>query len=641
MSVSELVKVVFLTYIIDEKKKTVGYNIKTQLENGYEYIYSVKKDYIDKLRGIFSNISKDTVDSLDIILIGRDKESLEAKELWCGKCRLYKNEKLIIERAHKLEIKKVEMLEEVYKKYDKNQEGLNDKSTIFTRIFYSDEFYDLIRFKEDIHSDRGQYSILNDEVVDEFIKMREQGLHYLAQRSVYAKRPLGYRPPQKYRPEFQRDRERIINSKAYRRMVDKAQIYTSAKGDHYRTRLTHSIEVSQIAKRVCIALCLNEDLTESIALGHDLGHTPFGHEGERMLNEILLGNVEIDSKSDRVKVGGFKHNYQSIRVVNYLEEKYLDYEGLDLSYQVMEGMLKHTKTKKCKMEEGTYKCDTCPNKCYDIDDFLIIGDKKELYLQYTFPTTLEGQIVALADEIAQRGHDLDDGLTSSVLSLRELKVDFYNNGLDKLGDIISKLEKDSSLDNTREFINKKEVLVASFINRVVDYFVNKLIETSLKNMENYVRELESNGESFKENPYVFKKVIAFEEEDQRDLENLEKIITQRIINSQEVNCFDAKSAYIIKKLFRAYYANPKQLPDNEVARLYREIRRYTKNCTNIRTGNKDSVREEIEIMKGRMHTNNLEEDMLKRKLYIRSIADFIGGMTDNYAIEQYKKLYSL
>lgn len=293
------------------------------------------------------------------------------------------------------------------------------------------------------------------------------------------------------------------------------------------------------------------------------------------------------------------------------------------------------------MEEGTYKCDTCPNKCYDIDDFLIIGDKKELYLQYSFPTTLEGQIVALADEIAQRGHDLDDGLTSSVLSLRELKVDFYNNGLDKLGDIISKLEKDSSLDNTREFINKKEVLVASFINRVVDYFVNKLIENSLKNMEGYVLELESKCESFKEKPYVFKKIIAFEEEDQRDLENLEKIITQRIINSQEVNCFDAKSAYIIKKLFRAYYANPKQLPDNEVARLYREIQRYTKNCTNIRTGNKDSVREEIEIMKGRMHTNNPEEDMLKRKLYIRSIADFIGGMTDNYAIEQYKKLYSL
>ena len=178
----------------------------------------------------------------------------------------------------------------------------------------------------------------------------EDGLDDLAQRNEYCERAYNLRAPKQYRGEFQRDYERIVHSKAFRRMVDKAQVFSASKGDYYRTRMTHTQAVSQIARGIAEGLGLNMYLTEAIALGHDIGHTPFGHQGERTLDSILQGKFNIiknvESFTGDLSFGGFKHNYQSIRVATLLEEEYTEICGMDLSYQTLEGMLKHTKLKR-------------------------------------------------------------------------------------------------------------------------------------------------------------------------------------------------------------------------------------------------------------------------------------------------------
>ena len=244
------------------------------------------------------------------------------------------------------------------------------------------------------------------------------------QESTYALNPLAQKDAQairiypseelgEHRTEFQRDRERVVNCKAFRRMVDKAQIFGAEKGDYYRTRMTHSLEVNQIAKAIAYALKLNLDLTEAIALGHDLGHTPFGHQGERTLDDILCGkqDVGIVAESELFRkrcFGGFKHNYQSARILTELEEKYVEFPGLNVSVQVVEGVLKHTRVK--------------PSEIL-LEDFIRSEYLDKIHIDYDNEiqvcSSLEGQVVAVADEIAQRGHDVDDALTSGVMSIDE------------------------------------------------------------------------------------------------------------------------------------------------------------------------------------------------------------------------------
>ncbi len=204
----------------------------------------------------------------------------------------------------------------------------------------------------------------------EDIEKREESLAPGAARSA---KSIGRRVPEEpceFRTDFQRDRDRIIHSKSFRRLMHKTQVFLSPEGDHYRTRLTHTLEVSQVSRTICRALNLNEDLTEAIALGHDLGHTPFGHSGEAILNEI--------------HPGGFRHNEQSLRVVEVLEDS-SDRKGMNLTYEVRDGILNHSGT--------------------------------------GFPRTLEGEIVRLADRIAYINHDIDDALRSGVIELCDLPKD--------------------------------------------------------------------------------------------------------------------------------------------------------------------------------------------------------------------------
>jgi dGTPase len=193
-------------------------------------------------------------------------------------------------------------------------------------------------------------------------------------------------PRPEYRGEFQRDRDRIIHSNAFRRLVYKTQVFVNHEGDLYRTRVTHSIEVAQIARSVALALRLNEALTEAICLAHDLGHTPFGHAGQDALNECMRD------------YGGFEHNLQSLRVVDELEERYAEFRGLNLTFECREGILKHCSPRHARE----------------------LGDLGERFIKRRQPG-LEAQIANLADEIAYNNHDVDDGIRAQLLDLSALR----------------------------------------------------------------------------------------------------------------------------------------------------------------------------------------------------------------------------
>ena len=193
-------------------------------------------------------------------------------------------------------------------------------------------------------------------------------------------------PPPTYRTEYQRDRDRIIHAKAFRRLEYKTQVFVNHEGDLYRTRLTHSLEVAQIARTVARSMGLNEDLTEAIALAHDLGHTPFGHAGQDALNECMK------------PYGGFEHNLQSLRVVDWLEDSYADFPGLNLTFETREGILKHCSIKNAQL----------------------LGEVAKRFITKTQPT-LEAQLTNIADEIAYNNHDIEDGLRSGLISLEQLQ----------------------------------------------------------------------------------------------------------------------------------------------------------------------------------------------------------------------------
>ena len=194
-------------------------------------------------------------------------------------------------------------------------------------------------------------------------------------------------PPPTLRTEFQRDRDRIVHSAAFRRLVYKTQVFVNYEGDLYRTRLTHSLEVAQVARTVARALALNEDLVEAIGLAHDLGHTPFGHAGQDALNECMRD------------LGGFEHNLQSLRVVDHLEDRYADFRGLNLTFETREGILKHCSVKHARE----------------------LGDVGRRFLERTQPG-LEAQLANIADEIAYNNHDVDDGLRSGLITLEQLSA---------------------------------------------------------------------------------------------------------------------------------------------------------------------------------------------------------------------------
>jgi len=269
---------------------------------------------------------------------------------------------------------------------------------------------------------------------DQTENIEKQILHPKAKKSLESKGRLFPEKEGSIRTCFQRDRDRIIHSKAFRRLKHKTQVFLAPKGDHYRTRLTHVLEVSQIARTIAKALRLNEDLTEAIALGHDLGHPPFGHAGEAVLNEIYSG--------------GFDHCKQSLRVVNVLERKG---KGLNLTYEVRDGILTHSKGK------GE-----------------IIPRKKELLAE-----TLEGQIVRISDIIAYVNHDLDDALRAGVITVDEIPKEISETLGDNHSKRIDTMVKDviySTMDIDYNHINMSENIM-NMVYKLRDFLFKNVYES--------------------------------------------------------------------------------------------------------------------------------------------------------------------
>lgn len=457
----------------------------------------------------------------------------------------------------------------------------------------------------------------------------EDGLDDLAQRNEYCERAYNLRAPKQHRGEFQRDYERIVHSKVFRRMVDKAQVFSASKGDYYRTRMTHTQAVSQIARGIAEGLGLNMYLTEAIALGHDIGHTPFGHQGERTLDSILQGKFNIiknvESFTGDLSFGGFKHNYQSIRVATLLEEEYTEICGMDLSYQTLEGMLKHTKLKRDN---------------YSLDQFISSDDASDkLHFTQDFCSTLEGQVVAIADEIAQRGHDLDDAFSSGAMEFDDFKNYLAVKKMKKLLDIVEKVNKDltSMGEKNRRFVDKKELRNSRTVSDIVSYFINDVINCSKGKMNEYdLSKFRGNHNRVKE------ELICFSEETSTLNKYLETIISSKVINSPEVSLFDNNAETIISGLFKAYYNNPRLLHKGTQRKLYINLRNISENVVDFEYGNHEVIKEEFDMITNenleKLTTEDADEYKEKRRVLVRTICDFISGMTDTYATNEYNRI---
>ena len=461
----------------------------------------------------------------------------------------------------------------------------------------------------------------------------EDGLSKLAQKNEYCKRFYNYRPSDERRSEFQRDYERILHSKAFRRMVDKAQVFSASKGDYYRTRMTHTQVVAQIAGAISDALGLNYYLTQAIAIGHDIGHTPFGHQGERTLNKILTGEISIIKNLDLFNdnLGGFKHNYQSIRVATKLEEEYAGIYGIDLSLQTLEGIVKHT-----KIDDSKYKLeDFCDyDSCNDLLNF-----------DCDIPTTLEGQVVALADEIAQRGHDLDDALESGFITIDELKSMLSIKKTHIFIDLFDKVEEElrTNKNNNRRFSDENSVKSNMIVSGIISFFINDIIDNSSSKIEDYIT---NKLDEFNDNGHCVKEwLVQFSEEAADICKYIEIIVTNKVINSSEIAMFDSNAETIVAGLFKAYYNNPKLLHKGTLIRIMNEFKRHTNNVIDFTNSNYEVVSDELNSIVNADLNNTLQfngkkktEYVYKRRMLVRAICDYISGMTDSYAISEYGKI---
>lgn len=368
--------------------------------------------------------------------------------------------------------------------------------------------------------------------------------------AVYASDPRDSRGRQYVEPvdlsrtEYQRDRDRIVHSGAFRRLEYKTQVFVNHEGDLFRTRLTHSIEVAQIARSVARNLSLNEDLTEAISLAHDLGHTPFGHAGQDALNACMAD------------YGGFEHNLQSLRVVDVLEERYGIFDGLNLTYETREGILKH-----CSMEAAEK-----------------LGDLGRRFLEGKQPS-LEAQLANVADEIAYNNHDVDDGLRSGLLSIRQLKdVDLFAGFWTKVQRAMPGITERRAIHET--------------IRRMISALILDLTQTSLER----IREIDPKSVEDVRNAMP---LIAFSDDMTEKSRSLKKFLFENLYRHYQVNRMTSKARRIVHRLFSIFMAEPQLL------------------APEYRSASGEGYEK------------------------ARKIADYIAGMTDRYAMRQYRLLYEI
>ncbi len=362
----------------------------------------------------------------------------------------------------------------------------------------------------------------------------------LAPYAARSDRSRGRRYPEEFkdeRPAFERDRDRIIHSAAFRRLEYKTQVFVIHEGDYYRTRLTHSLEVAQIARGLARMLKLNEELTEAIALAHDLGHTPFGHAGEAALNRLME------------QWGGFEHNLQSLRVVEVLEERYPNFPGLNLTFETREGLAKHSQHLHRELSE--YEPELAP--------------------------TLEAQLIELADEIAYNNHDIDDGLESGLLELEELEeVPLWK----EVWELVKGKYPGARL----------KTLKYSAISHLISLLIHDVASQTLNNIREHGIETLEDVRRFGRN------LVSYSPSIERENQRLKDFLYQHLYRHWRVERMRAKAERFITELFKAYLENPTLLPDKYQRRMQEELPQ-------------------------------------------RVICDYIAGMTDRYALQEYKKLF--
>jgi dGTPase len=336
----------------------------------------------------------------------------------------------------------------------------------------------------------------------------------LAPYAAHADRSRGRRhaePEAPGRTAFQRDRDRVIHCGAFRRLEYKTQVFVNHEGDLFRTRLTHSLEVAQIGRAIARQLCVNEDLVEAVALAHDLGHTPFGHAGQDALHECMKAH------------GGFEHNLQSLRVVDELEERYGAFNGLNLSFETREGILKH-----CSAENARR-----------------LGALGERFLQKRQPT-LEAQIANLADEIAYNNHDIDDGLRSGLLQLAQLEA-------------VPLFARHAALVRA-EFADIGE-------RRMVSETVRRMINTLIVDLAGETsRRIDAAAPASVDDVRQAAPLVAFSADVREEADALKSFLLHNLYRHYRVMRMTTKAKRVVTDLFGAFYAEPRLLPQDHQAR---------------------------------------------------------------------------
>ncbi len=344
-------------------------------------------------------------------------------------------------------------------------------------------------------------------------------------------------PEHPYRTAFQRDRDRILHTTAFRRLEYKTQVFVNSEGDYYRTRLTHTLEVAQIGRTVARALGGNEDLIEAICLAHDLGHPPFGHAGEETLDRLMADH------------NGFDHNKQSLRIVDKLERRYPDHPGLNLTWEVREGIVKHETEYDVSSAEG-----------YDPE---LRGN-------------LEAQIANAADEIAYNAHDLDDGLRAGMLALDQVaQLEWWQVVRESIG------WDGTGFDDLTRY---------RMIRRLLGLMITDLVNQTHRNLETAGVD---SVEALQRLPH---NVVGFSEPVQARTRQLKNFLFHNLYQHHRVVRMQTKAERIITELFNAYVSEPRQLPESTQARL----------------------------QEASLH---------------RVVCDYIAGMTDRFALQEYAKLF--
>ena len=346
---------------------------------------------------------------------------------------------------------------------------------------------------------------------------KENHLKPYAIKSINSKGRIYNEKENSIRSPYQRDRDRIIHSSSFRRLKHKTQVFVNTEGDHYRTRLTHSMEVSQISRTLARFLGLNEDLCETLSLSHDLGHTPFGHAGEEALNQCMKRH------------GGFDHNIQTLRIVTLLEHKYYKFFGLNLTIETLDGLIKHNG----------------PVKNLNLFNTIL---KKNLFKSkivfHEFPS-LEAQVAAISDDIAYNNHDLEDGLRAGLFTIEKF------NSIPFVSKLINK-----HVNNTKNF--RREIIINQIVRELINVMVVDVINTTNRNLKKY------NPQSIKD---IYKQdhlIVDFSDKMKKVDMQIKDFLRHNMYNHKKVIINTNKGKRIIKVLFNYLSKNPKKYINEEL-----------------------------------------------------------------------------